>query len=370
MYSYSEPGSRPPTWDTNQKGTVVLDYYDGFYNSDDNFTYYPLIIFGLLEYIFVSLSLALVIAAYFPVVHNQIVSKATRLEHHSLYWGTAVVSNIFTYGLLFAAGRTWSIIYTFLEMPWSFASRVIIVLCTQEVVVHVILFVSSLIASLRSKNDKYTIPSPKGMAKILINISFCWSCFCCCVCCSPRCRAKTMKVLVLYSFMNFVYHNIMDVISVVFIKFLDASIAFFLIMYISLLVCFLFFVSYLLFIAFHYGKLSVYRQIIICCGSTCMLAICFSALTFIVVMYMLLYIMILTPSGLTGILAGLLPSVGVSIASCYIKKKILITRQSSSKTPAAAVQLEYGTTSEPVNDGEENSAGGTGDGDEYQKLMP
>ena len=86
-------------------------------------------------------------------------------------------------------------------------------------------------------------------------------------------------------------------------------------------------------------------------------------------MYMLLYIMILTPSGLTGILAGLLPSVGVSVASWYIKKKILITRQSSSKTPAAR-QLEYGTTSEPVNDGEEDSAGGTGDGDEYQKLMP
>ena len=108
---------------------MVLDY-DGLYNSDDNFTYYPLIIFGLLE--FVSLSLALVIAAYFPVVHNQIVSRATRLEHHSLYWGTAVVSNIFTYGLLFAAGRTWSITYTSLEMPWSFASRVIIVLYTQD----------------------------------------------------------------------------------------------------------------------------------------------------------------------------------------------------------------------------------------------
>ena len=65
--------------------------------------------FGLLEYTFVSLSLALVIAVYFPVVHNQIVSRETRLEHYSLYWGTAVVSNVFTYGLLFAAGRAWSI---------------------------------------------------------------------------------------------------------------------------------------------------------------------------------------------------------------------------------------------------------------------
>ena len=44
------------------------------------------------EYVFVSLSLALVIAKFFPAVHNQIVSRATRLEHQSLYWGTAVVS--------------------------------------------------------------------------------------------------------------------------------------------------------------------------------------------------------------------------------------------------------------------------------------
>ena len=84
----------------------------------------------------------------------------------------------------------------------------------------VILFVSALIASLRSSDDNY-IPTPKGMAKVLINISFCWSCFCCCVCCSPRCRTKTMKVLILYSFMGFIYHTIMDAIPILFIKFLD-----------------------------------------------------------------------------------------------------------------------------------------------------
>ena len=35
------------------------------------------------EYVFVSLSLSLMIAKFFPAVHNQIVSRATRLEHHS-----------------------------------------------------------------------------------------------------------------------------------------------------------------------------------------------------------------------------------------------------------------------------------------------
>ena len=328
--------------------------------------------FGLLEYIFVSLSLVLVIAVYFPVVHNQIVSRATRLEHHSLYWGTAVVSNIFTYGLLFATGRAWSINFIMVDIQLRNTSLILLIsifimVCIQQVVVYVILFASALIASLRSSDDNY-IPTPKGMAKVFINISFCWSCFCCCVCCSPRCRAKTMKVLILYSFMGFIYHTIMDAISILFIKFLDLSIAFFVVIYISLLVCFLFFVSYLLFLAFQRGKLPVGWQFVTCVGSTCLLSALFCAITLVVAMYMILYTF-LTPSGLTRILAGLLPSVGISVASWYIKKKLLNTRQSSSKTPAA-IQLEYGTTSEPVNDGEEDSAGGTGDGDEYQKLMP
>ena len=56
-----------------------------------------------------SLSLALMIAKFFPAVHNQIVSKATRLEYQSFYWGTAVVSNIFVNTLFSWAIRGWSI---------------------------------------------------------------------------------------------------------------------------------------------------------------------------------------------------------------------------------------------------------------------
>ena len=72
---------------------------------------------SLAEYVVVSLCLALVIAILFPAVHNHIISKATRLEHQSLYWGMVVVSNTFVYGLVFAAGRGWSIIQScmFLE---------------------------------------------------------------------------------------------------------------------------------------------------------------------------------------------------------------------------------------------------------------
>ena len=119
---YSESGGKLQTyWDQSQKGTLTdYDYYDrqkvlSLINwSMTSGTFVKL---SLVEYVFVSLCLALVIARLFPVVHNHIISKATRFEHQSLYWGMVVVSNTFVYGLLFAGGRGWSIIQscTFLE---------------------------------------------------------------------------------------------------------------------------------------------------------------------------------------------------------------------------------------------------------------
>ena len=67
---------------------------------------------------FVSLSLVLVIAKFFPAIHNQFVSKATTsLQYRSLYWGTAVVSNVFIYGLLLTAGKGLSIYMAVLNNP-------------------------------------------------------------------------------------------------------------------------------------------------------------------------------------------------------------------------------------------------------------
>ena len=120
---YSESEGKPQIWDQSQKGTVntnkgsfdfVNDDYD--YNGMkfiQKISRHQFVNLSLTEYVFVSLSLALVIAKFFPAVHNQIVSRATRLEHQSLYWGTAVVSNVFTYGLLFIAMRGWTIIVHF-----------------------------------------------------------------------------------------------------------------------------------------------------------------------------------------------------------------------------------------------------------------
>ena len=58
----------------------------------------------------VSLSLAVIIAKFFPAIHNHIVSKATNnFEYQSLYWGSSVVTNVFTYGLWFVAARVGSL---------------------------------------------------------------------------------------------------------------------------------------------------------------------------------------------------------------------------------------------------------------------
>ena len=152
---------------------------------------------GLAEYMFVSLSVALIIAVCFPSVHDQIVSKATRLEYQSLYWGTAVVCNVFTYGMVFVIGRG---AHLFLNYVFTLNNTVLIVAAVQEVVVHVILFVGSVFPLIRGGHS---------LRRSLFHTSFC-----CFICCATVVGKKTTKVMIVFSFMNFIYHNVMDLISV------------------------------------------------------------------------------------------------------------------------------------------------------------
>ena len=91
IYSYSEAGSRPLTWDQNQKGTITFNEYDYDDSTIMKFMSFSMnthsfVKPSLVEYVFVSLCLAVVIAKFFPVIHNQIVSKAVNsLEYQSLY---------------------------------------------------------------------------------------------------------------------------------------------------------------------------------------------------------------------------------------------------------------------------------------------
>ena len=74
-----------------------------------------------------------------------------------------------------------------------------------------------------------------------------------------------------------------------------------------------------------------------------MLITVFSAVVQFVTMYMII-VFSLNLKGVTGIVTGLIPSIALSAASWYIKKRL--GRQS------ATSQSQYGTTGEAMNDGE------------------
>ena len=191
-----------------------------------------------------SLSVALIIAVYFPAVHDQIVTRATRLEYQSLYWGTVAISNVFTYGLLFLCGRAVTIFFSF---DLTNNKTVAIVLSIQEVCIYVILFLGSLFALLMRDNH-LDITIPNKVIRFLMNISFFG--FLPCV----HVSKKTIKLLVSLSLMNFVYHNVMDFVSLGFIMFLGQVIPIVLIstiLYISSGVFLVFAVSFSFFHLFH-----------------------------------------------------------------------------------------------------------------------
>ena len=305
------------------------------------------------EYVFVSTSLALVIAKFFPAVHHQIVSRATRLEHQSLYWGTAVVSNVFTYGLCFAFARGWSVYFQAYYMDKCFRGHFIIVPVVQEVIIHMILFAST-VATLID-HDKNDIPIPKGMARGIINISFCWSCFCCCICCSPRCRVKELRTMVMFSFMVFIHRNIMNVISAAFVMFIEQSralIVTYTLLYMSSMLFLVLSISFIIFIMFHVSNagISIFKRFFTFVGGVCMVMSVFGAVTLTFVVCMIIFLS-LRLKGFGGILTGLIPSIALSAASWYIKKRLLERALKKSNTPDQD-QPECGATNNGNNDGE------------------
>ena len=126
---------------------------------------------SLVEYVFVSLCLAVIIAKFFPAIHNQIVSTVVNsLEYQSLYWGSAVVTNVFTYGLvfLFARGLSLNMQYllyfpTYNIMPLykrdQFSYESLCIVSTQE---FVILYYGS------HRDQRYPAPSICTLRKLIM----------------------------------------------------------------------------------------------------------------------------------------------------------------------------------------------------------
>ena len=373
---YSESGGKLQThWDQSQKGTITDDYYYDFDGDvkvlmfmTHRMNYLTLVKLSLAEYVVVSLCLALVIARLFPAVQNHIISKATRLEHQSLYWGMVVVSNTFVYGLVFAAAKGLSIFYSSLlsdmiYFGFDYFNTTIIVSVLLEVVINAVLFCGALFASLKSRNSS-SGGVPRELGKFFINLSFCWSCFCVCVCCSKRCRAKTMSVLVMFSLMVFLHRNIMEAISFGFMLFIEPTRIIVItigLLYISFMVFFVLSISLLIFILRGRNTHTpLYQQFISLVGIVILLLTIFGSLGLMVVVYMIIFFS-LRLHHFSGIVTGLIPSIALSAASLYIKKRL---ESGLSQPNTDTTQPEYGATAGTVNDGENN------DSDEQRMLLP
>ena len=320
-------------------------------------------VLGLIEYVFVSFSLALVIAKFFPVVHHQIVPRTTTFGQQSLYWGTAVVSNVFTYGLLFATLRGWSVF----ELNPIFSddlpeTSLIVVVCIQEVIIHVILFVAAIMTLNHTS-------IPKGMAKVIVNISLCWTCVFLCICCSGHKRTKTIRVLIVFSLMSFVHHNIMNLISLLFLLLVEGMrlIAIMItLLYISVLVFLTLLLSLSLFSLLQHGNNApLYQQFLRFIGSVCSFIAVFTAVMLLVVMYMIAFFS-LKLEGITGIVTGLIPSIALSVTSWFIKNRLVRERNYSNTTTD---QSHYGITGMSINN-DDDEVIQTEDNTDDQNLIP
>ena len=280
-----------------------------------------------------------------------------------------MVSNIFTYGLLFGTMRASSITRQIaylmaVDLEW-FVTYIVVIPPIQEGITTFIFFISALIASL--KGHQQNVPIPRGMVKHVLYI---FSCVCCCVCCSPGKREKTVKVLVMLGFMSFIYHNIMDGISITFLLFIEesrASVITFTTLYVSLVLFLVLVISYSLYTIVRgiNSNDTACEQIFTRCGSTFMLITVFPAVMLMVIMYMVI-VFSLDLKGVAGIVTGLIPSIALSAASWYIKKRL--EKEVSQSNTATSQLPQSGATGEAMNDGErEETEDST---DDRQMLLP
>ena len=171
--------------------------------------------------------------------------------------------------------------------------------------------------------------------------------------------------------MSFIYHIIMDVISLGFILFIEESRTLYIsltLLYMSLILFFVMFTSITLFLISRGRSLPFYKRSLNCFGGSFILIIVFGAVMLIVIMYMVL-LFSLKLTGLSGIITGLIPSIALSAVSWYIKKR-LQREEARVRSITSSHSSEYGATDEmTVNDGGSEVNGGDSN-DEQRMLLP
>ena len=319
---YAETRGVPETWNREQKGITSINPSEEDYESFDpkEINKYisdteTLLNLTLTEYSVVSLSVTLLVAKFFPAIHSQLVSSVTTLEYQSLYWGTAVVCNVFVYGLVFLSGRISAIYFLYI----SFNATGIVVGVLQVTYYTIFLLVSLFTA----KSNAVAIPI--GIGGVMINISFCWTFFCFCGCWSKQCKAKAVRVLVMFSFMAFIYHSIMELFSFGFGLLINVSET------VTLTSLYIFSLFFFVFLSYYIIRATTklpqaqntmyYQNFLSIVANVFMLAVTFSAVMLIILIYMLL-ILKLQPRGISAVVSALLPPVILSAVGWYIKKKL------------------------------------------------
>ena len=274
--------------------------------------YYTLFNLCLAEYVFVSLSLALLIAKFFTKINSQLVSKATHPEYQSLYWGAAVVSNVFVYCGVFAIGRIISLVILLLT---TLHPPTVYVAATLQVIIYIIFFLVSLFT------NNSNVPIPEGMGKFLINASLCCILYCS-VCCSTHRREKALRVLVMFSLMTFTFHAIMEAVSVCFNLIINVpETVTVTLLYILSLTFLIVFFYYIIMATTDLTDFKNWTQWLKLIATVLGLITIFGATLLSIIIYMIM-ILTLEPEGFPAVVSALLPPVVLSGAAWYLKKTI------------------------------------------------
>ena len=284
----------------------------------------------LAEYVFVSLSLALLIAKFFPKIYSQLVSKATHPEYQSLYWGAAVVSNVFVFCGVFVFGR----ILTLYALS-SIHPPTVYVAATLQVIIYITFFLVSLFT------NNSNVPIPEGMGKFLINASLCFILYCS-VCSSTHCREKALRVLVMFSLMTFIFHAIMEAVSVCFNLIVNVpetvTVTSLYILSLTFLIVFFYYIIMATYTT-DLTDLKKWSEVLKLVASVLGLIAIFGAAMLIIIVYMIM-ILHLQPEGFPAVVSALLPPVVLSGAAWYLKK--IISKKASttngSKEPISVVK--------------------------------
>ena len=268
----------------------------------------------LTEYVFVSLSMALIIARFLPAIHSRIVARATSLESQSLYWGTAVVSNMFVFGLLLVYGRVITLFFVHKYHPVT-----VYVAVPLQVLIYVLFLI---ICILPCTGDGVNVPIPKGMAKILIYISFSFAAFLFCTCRSKQRKAKILQVMVTFSLLTFVYHLVMEVIATCFALLVNVPETITLMALSTLSLSFFVMFSYTIIVSTaNWKDRSFYEDVFKLSASVFTIVLIFGAFIFSILVYMLMLFR-LQPDGIAATVSTLLPPVILSAAGWYIRMKL------------------------------------------------